>query len=231
MDRMGIVLAGAGGFALEVEQYIIDCAAAGRGLFDSDGSPVTAGDLVALDSKGADRSADFRTTSLTILDTDSGPRSDVHFLIAIGQPDLRRSVWLRLRERGARFATLVHPTAYVAGSSRVGRGCIVCPFGFVGVLADVGPNVALNVHCSIGHDAVVGDHSVLSPFACVGGESVLGAACLLGPACVVAPKKTIGAYSRISAGAAVYDDFGAGHLLVGNPARGRRMFAVPDGGA
>ncbi len=228
MDRIKIVLAGAGGFALEVEQYIVDCTSAGRGLFDDQGTPVAAADLVGVNYDRAERTADFQTQPLPVMDLDASSRPDVHVLVAIGQPELRRVVWHQLRGRGANFATLVHPSAYVAGSSRIEAGVIVCPFGFVGVAAKVGANVAINAHCSVGHDAIIGDHSVLSPFACIGGEAVLGDCCLLGPTCVVAPKKAVGAFTRISAGAVVYDDFGPGHLLVGNPAKGRQLFAAPD---
>ena len=35
---------------------------------------------------------------------------------------------IRLGRRGARFVSVIHPTAYVAASAQIGDGCIVAPF-------------------------------------------------------------------------------------------------------
>ena len=225
---MKVVLAGAGAFALEVEQYILDCHAAGHGLFGSDGSPVAKAELVGLHFDGSVRQQDFLTKSLMVLDSSSYLPSDVHFLIAIGNAQARRKVWTNLRSRGARFAKLVHPTSWVAPSARLGEGSIICPFAFVGILADVGRNVILTEHASIGHDAIVGDHSVLSPYACITGQVTLGEACFLGTSSVVIPQKTIGPFSKISAGAIACQDAAPNSLLTGNPAKVLRMFRVLD---
>jgi sugar O-acyltransferase (sialic acid O-acetyltransferase NeuD family) len=227
-SAMKIVLAGAGAFALEVEQYILDCHAAGHGLFGSDGSPVAKAELVGLHFDGSVRQRDFLTKSLIVLDSSSYLPSDVQFLIAIGNAEARRKVWTNLRSRGARFAKLVHPTSWVAPSARLGEGSIVCPFAFVGILADVGCNVALTVHASISHDAIVGDHSVLCPYACITGQVTLGEACFLGTSSVVIPQKTIGPFSKICAGAIACQDAAPNSLLTGNPAKVFRMFPVPD---
>jgi sugar O-acyltransferase (sialic acid O-acetyltransferase NeuD family) len=226
---MKVVLAGAGAFALEVEQYILDCHAAGHGLFGSDGSPVAKAELVGLHFDGPDRQRDFLTKPLMLLDSSSYLPSDVHFLIAIGvDAQARRKVWTNLRSRGARFAKLVHPTSWVAPNARLGEGSIICPFAYVGILADLGRNVTLSVHASIGHDAIVGDHSFLSPYACIAGKVTLGEACFLGTSSVVIPQKTIGPFSKISAGAIACQDAAPNSLLIGNPAKVLRMFGVPD---
>jgi len=225
---MKIILAGAGAFALEVEQYILDCRAAGRGIFDYDGTSIADVELVGLHFHGHGRLRDFQTSSLAVLDPGTEPPSEVRVLIAIGNAEVRRKVWGELCERGVRFATLVHPTSLVAPNASLGEGSIVCPFAFVSNLASVGNNVALNTYASVGHDSVVGDHTVISPYACLNGGVTLGAACFLGSGCIVTPQNKIGAFSKISAGAVVFNAAPSGSLLMGNPAKGRQMFRVPD---
>jgi sugar O-acyltransferase (sialic acid O-acetyltransferase NeuD family) len=225
---MKIVLAGAGAFALEVEQYILDCNGSGRGLLDSDGCVARLATLAGVHFTGHGRLDDFQTRSLAVLAADAELPADVHFLVAIGSAEARRQVWHALRARSARFATLVHPTAVLAATARIGSGTILCPFAFIGPLVTLGQNVLLNTYASIGHDGAVGDHSVLSPYACVNGHGSLGEACFLGSRAVVTPQRRIGAFSKISAGAIAFNDAEPGTLLLGNPAKGRRFFAIPN---
>ncbi len=225
---MDIVLAGAGAFALEVEQYILDCRAAGHGIFDDDGTPITDANLAGLYFKGNNRLDDFQTRALPSLDPGTKPSANVRVLIAIGNAEIRRNVWNELRKRGVRFAKLVHPTSVVARNASLGEGSIVCPLAFVGNLAAVGDNVMLNTYASVGHDSVVGEHTVLCPYACLNGSVKLGTACFLGSGCIVTPSLTIGAFSKIAAGAVAFDDAPPGSLLTGNPAKGRQMFKVPS---
>src|SRR5262245_59264672 len=111
---MKIILAGAGHFALEVEQYILDCRAAGRGIFDYDDTPILDAELVGLYFHEHGRLGDFQTRSLSVLDPGAEPPSKIRVLIAIGNAEVRRKVWGELRERGVRFVKLVHPTSVVA---------------------------------------------------------------------------------------------------------------------
>lgn len=225
---MKIVLAGAGGFALEIEQYIFDCRAAGRGLFDSDGSAISDVDLIGVHFDGHERLKDFQTRSLAIVARSGDVPFDVNFLIAIGNAEDRRKVWKNLRNRGAHFAKLVHPTSWIASGCRLGEGSIICPFACVGPLANVGCNVALTTHATVGHDTIIGDHCVLSPYACITGHVVLGEACFLGTSSVVIPQKKIGPFSKLSSGAVACQDAPPGSFLTGNPAKALRIFSVPE---
>jgi sugar O-acyltransferase (sialic acid O-acetyltransferase NeuD family) len=225
---MKIILAGAGAFALEVEQYILDCRAAGRGIFDYDNTPIADAELVGLHFREHARLGDFQTRPLAALDPGAEPPSKVRVLIAIGNAELRRKVWGELRERGVRFVKLLHPTSVVAPNASLGEGSIVCPFAFVSNLATIGNNVALNTYASVGHDSVVGDHTVISPYACLNGGVTLGAACFLGSGCLITEQNKIGSFSKVSAGAVVFEGAPSGSLLTGNPAKGRQLFRVSD---
>jgi sugar O-acyltransferase (sialic acid O-acetyltransferase NeuD family) len=150
------------------------------------------------------------------------------FVIAVGDPALRRKLAAAVVGRGGVLATLVHPRAYVTAGALLGPGCVVCPFAFVGTGARLTTNAVVNVHAAVGHDATVGEHAVLSPYAAVNGSATIDADAFLGTHATVAPGRRVGAGAKVSAGSVVLRDVPAGALAVGNPARSRVMF--PDAG-
>jgi sugar O-acyltransferase (sialic acid O-acetyltransferase NeuD family) len=226
---MNIILCGAGAFALEIEQYILDCKRAGSGIYDDVGRPANeSATLWGAVFTGNGRLSEFQTPNVRHCEPGKAEPEDAHYLIAIGDAVVRRRVWGELQAMSAHFATIIHPTSSIAQSVRIGRGVILCPFTFAGPLSVLGNNTAFNTYASVGHDSVVGDHCVFSPYACVNGAAKLGEACFLGSSVVVTPRKTIGAYSKVSAGSIVFSDARPGSLLIGNPAKGRQLFPVPS---
>lgn len=216
-DR-SLIIIGAGGYGREVLQYAADARNAGWpyrviGFLD--------------DAEGALGGFDVRAS--VIGNTSDIERFDgADFIVALGDPMLREAMAVRVSEGGGQLATLVHPTAYVAPSAVVGAGAVLCPFSLVGVDAVVGVNVSVNVYGSVGHDVVVGDHTVVSPYAALLGATSVGRCALLGTHATVTPGIAIGSHSKVAAGSVVTRSSEPGSLLIGNPAKGRVMFASPS---
>ena len=204
------LIAGAGGFGREILQYLRDLRFPLEGFLDDRADALAGFDL---GTAVLGRLADF-------------PLRDEHRLvISVGDPAGRRRLGDAAATRGARFLTLVHPTAYVAPNARLGAGCVVCPFAFIGVGAVLGDHVAVNTYASVGHDAQVGDCSVFSPYAVVNGAVVLGEEVFLGTHATVTPGLTVGRSAKITAGAVAVRPVPAYALAVGNPARSRVLYA------
>jgi UDP-3-O-[3-hydroxymyristoyl] glucosamine N-acyltransferase len=108
-----------------------------------------------------------------------------------------------MRDCGARLFTYVHRSAWVAGSSNLGEGVVVCPNSLVNAGARVGDNVAINVFCSVGHGAQIGAHSVLSPYCSLSGDSVLGEGGFMGTRATLFPKTVLGSDCIVDAHSAV----------------------------
>src|SRR4051812_41002588 len=79
------------------------------------------------------------------------PQPDDAFLCAVGNPVLRRSLSMQIKERGGRFETLRHPTALVAPGALVAEGALICPFALVSADAHVGEGAAIYYHSSVDH--------------------------------------------------------------------------------
>lgn len=209
-----LVIFGAGGFGREVFAYAQDAGMNVAGFVD--------------DNRHALDGLDLGTAILGSLSSIADGATRYDWAIAVGDTAVRERVHRELRARGARIVTVVHPTAYVASSATVGQGCVVAPFALIAAHASVGANVALNTYASVGHDATVGDHCVFSPYSAVNGDVTLGAGVFLGSGAIVTPGRRVGRWSKISVGSTVTRDMEPGSMIVGNPAKGRVMFQVPD---
>jgi sugar O-acyltransferase (sialic acid O-acetyltransferase NeuD family) len=207
-DVCRILIVGAGGFGREVLTWARDTWSA-----DSD-------KLIGFLS--ADRNVlDGRVCDLPILGdpADFAPSTGDAFLLAIGIPHVRRRVAEILESRGARFLSLVHPTAIVAPTASVGSGSIVCPFAIVSDASRIGPFALLNYGSSVGHDAVVGTFGVLSPYAAIAGNAELGLDGFMGLHASLGPGCRVGASSKISANSCALSDAPAQSLIFGVPGR------------
>jgi sugar O-acyltransferase (sialic acid O-acetyltransferase NeuD family) len=208
-----LIIVGAGGFGWEVAQYARDMGIQSeplqvKGFLDDDPAK-----------------PNHNHHKLPILGNtrDYPIQSTDRFLISVGDPAMRREIQERLRARGATFASLVHPRAYVSPSAKIGSGCIIAPFATVGSYACLEDHVLLNIFASAGHDTHVGSFCVLSPYAVVSGSSVLEDGVFVGAHGVVTPDKRIGSNAQVAAGAVVYRDLPSDVLAVGNPAKAARL--------
>lgn len=211
-----IAIFGAGGFGLEVASYLRDLDQTVSHIVD----------------EGTPRLEDMRSIlgSNLALHTslESLARTNVKkVVIAIGEPLLRRTIAFKVKEQGLALETVLHPRAYIAHSASISAGCILAPFSFVGPFATLAENVAVNVRGSIGHDAQIEAHCVLSPHVALNGQTHCREATFLGAGAVMLPGTQLGAFSKVSSGSVLKEDFPDGFLLHGNPAKGRQMFAVP----
>lgn len=147
------------------------------------------------------------------------PAPDDVFLLAIGAPAARLQIAATLTARGAQFYTLIHPSAIVARTARLGRGVIVCPFALVSAGSRVGDFVTINSYSSVGHDAVLGDGCTLSSHVDLTGAVQLGAAVMVGSGASVLPRVQVGARATVGAGAVVMRRVAEGATVYAQPAK------------
>ncbi len=191
-----IVIAGGGGFGLELHGYIAADIVAGRlpgcvlaGLLDDGESCQVSRKLPELPHLGS------------LQEYQACPNEAV--VIAVGQPESRQKMARVLYERGARLLTYVHYSAWLAASASLEDGIVICPNSLVNAGAVVERNVLINVFCSVGHGAWVGEHSVLSPYCSVSGDAQLGGCCFMGTRATILPKVNLGRNCIVDAHTAV----------------------------
>lgn len=146
---------------------------------------------------------------------------EVAFLIAIGGDRGADRVELatRLAHAGLRPISVIHPTAFVAGSAGIAPGCQVLARAVVGVEARLGEQTIINTAASVDHECILGRGVHVAPGATVCGTVTIGDFVLVGAGAVVLPRLRIGEGAVIGGGAVVTNDVEPGAIVVGNPAR------------
>ena len=141
------------------------------------------------------------------------------FVCALGNPDTKRYAIARLLGLGARFVTLIHPTATIGKRVFIGDGCVVCPQAVVTADARLGRNVVLNLAATVGHDVEIGDWSTMSCHVDVTGKAIVGASVFAGSHACILPGVKVGDRAIIGAGSVVTRNVSAGTTVFGVPAR------------
>jgi len=141
------------------------------------------------------------------------------FLFAIGDIDIKKDLVIKLKEKGAKFLTLIHPTAIVAKTTKIGEGVIICPFCLVSDNVLLGDFVMMNIYSSCGHDVKVGSYCILSPYATLNGFVILEEEVFLGTHTNVIPYKRVGCKSKISANSVAMRDVPPNKIVFGVPGK------------
>jgi sugar O-acyltransferase (sialic acid O-acetyltransferase NeuD family) len=211
-----LVIVGAGGFARETAQAVADAGeftllghlddnAALHGT-EVDGVPVLGGcDLVR-------------------------ELPNARVVVCVGNPRdyaARARLVHRLALPVERYATVVHPTAAVSATSRIGPGSVLLAHCALTAAVRVGAHVAVMPHVVLTHDDVVEDFATLTSGVRLGGSARLERGAYVGSGALVREGTTIGAWSLIGMGSAVLGDVPPGEVWVGSPARRLRAADAP----
>ena len=141
------------------------------------------------------------------------------FLFAIGNIETKKRLIEKLKNKGAKFLTLIHPTAIVASTKKIGEGVVICPFCLVSDNVQLGDFVMINSFVTCGHDVKVGKYSILSPYVSLNGFVILEDEVFLGTHATVIAGKRVGYRSKVSANSAVMRNVPPNRIVFGVPGR------------
>ena len=142
--------------------------------------------------------------------------------IVTGQiaPASRHARTTRARELGfTDFPWLIDPSAVVAQSSDVARGCYVNALAVIASKSELAQFVFVGRCSSVGHHCRLEEFTTVGPGVTIASSCHIGRGAMIGAGATLLPRKTIGANSVIGAGAVVVDDVPDNTIVVGNPAK------------
>lgn len=90
------------------------------------------------------------------------PQENDYFLLGISDITFRNVVIDKMQVKGARFITLIHPTALIAEDAIIGVGCTIAPFCMIGPKTVLGDFNQLTAYSAVSHDCVLGRNNTFS---------------------------------------------------------------------
>ena len=145
------------------------------------------------------------------------PSENEVFAMGIASPHGKEAVAGILKSRGAKFATIIHPAAFVEETAILGEGCMISRGSTIGDCAVLGNFVHVS-GSMIGQDAEIGDFATTTGFANIT-NAKLGKRVFVGSHAVILNGRRIDDDAFICAGSIVFHNIKSGVKVLGNPAR------------
>ena len=140
------------------------------------------------------------------------------FIVALGDPKWRKHYAELMEKRGANFISLIHRTASLGNTVKVGKGCYIAHNAILTADIQVGDHVCIFHGAMIGHDCVIGDYCHLSAQVFLGGGVRIGNGAVLHPGSRIVPHKRIGECAVVGIGSAVISNVKPNTTVFGVPA-------------
>lgn len=142
-----------------------------------------------------------------------------HFLVAIGDPLVKKRVIEKIKNMNIGFANLISKRAIASSEFIKGQGTIICDGVIITVNCEIGSHVLLNLNVTMGHDVTIGNYCSIMPGANISGNVTIGEATLIGSGAVILQGIMIGSNVKVGAGAVVTQNVPDNCTVVGVPAR------------
>ncbi len=141
------------------------------------------------------------------------PTLETHYSIGVLDLNLRLRIEQMCESKAYQPCTLIHPSAYVASTARIGKGCFIAPHVAIGIDANLGDHSIVHFHSSIGHGARIGRHCAILPGARISGRVTLENGVLIGSNAFIFQGTKIGEGAKIDALTYVKDEVPARRVI------------------
>ena len=138
---------------------------------------------------------------------------------ALGNPSVRKKYVEALLCKGAKFETLVHPSAYIGRNVVIGQGCVVMQRTVLTAGLKVDDFVNIGVGTTLSHGNYIGEFSQFATNCSIAGEVKIGKFVECGSSVTVIPHISVGDYALLCAGAVIFKDVKSFEKVIGNPGR------------
>lgn len=141
-------------------------------------------------------------------------------VVAIGNSQIREEV-VRLLPTDVKTPNIIHPAVQFLDEGRInmGTGNIICAGNIFTTDINIGDFCVVNLSCTIGHDAVLGDFTSIMPGVNISGGARLNKGVYVGTGAKLIKATTLGEFCKVGAGAVVDMDVSPYTTVVGIPAK------------
>jgi len=146
-------------------------------------------------------------------------KSMFKLIVAIGNNVTRQRMITELQLPIDQYATIIHPTAVISPSVKIGYGTVIMPNAVINAHTFIGNHVIINTSSVVEHDNTIEDYVHIAPHATLTGGVMVGEGTQVSAAATVVPNISIGAWSLLGAGSTVIGNIPAYSKAVGSPAK------------
>lgn len=147
-------------------------------------------------------------------------KEDIAVVVAIGDNKLRNELLNKFRNLGFNTLNLIHPSAYISKSAKIGFGVYIHANSFVWTQSIISNNVILSPFAMVAHHTFIGEGVSISANAMVGSYVEINERVMVGiNAGIISKKIIIGCDSIIGASSIVLNSIEPKTVVVGNPAK------------
>lgn len=143
---------------------------------------------------------------------------ELYVVNAIGNPIIKKKVMDRLCDSKNTYPVLIHPSVIYSDKVIFGEGSIICAGNIITVNIEIGKHVIINLDCTIGHDAILGDYTTVLPSVNVSGFVTTEECVSIGTGSAIIQGVSVGKNTVIGAGSVVVKDLPENCIAVGAPA-------------
>ncbi len=144
---------------------------------------------------------------------------EMYVVNSIADPIVKKKIMEKISNSKNMYPVLIHPSVICSERAKIGEGSIICAGNIISVDAKIGKHVIINLDCTIGHDAVLGDYTTILPSVNISGAVNLEECVNFGTGGAIIQGLRIGKNTIIGAGSVVVKDLPANCTAVGIPAR------------
>jgi sugar O-acyltransferase (sialic acid O-acetyltransferase NeuD family) len=138
---------------------------------------------------------------------------------SITLPAKRKDIYVKFRNDGYSFVSVIHPSATIIDYVKIDEGVQIMAGAIVQTGCTIAENVIINTGAIVDHDCKIGPHVHIASGAVLSGCIKIGAMSHIGTGATIVQGIKIGDDVIVGAGAVVIKDIPHGKKVVGNPAR------------
>lgn len=145
----------------------------------------------------------------------------LNLVLAVADSELKKKLVNKISNALVKYPVLIHPSVNHDDfqNLKFGEGSIICAGNVFTTDIQIGSHVLLNLHCTVGHDCIIGDFSNIMPGVNISGKVTLEEGVYIGTGAKIINYVTIGKYTTIGAGATVVNNIESDSVAFGTPAR------------
>lgn len=145
--------------------------------------------------------------------------ADDVFISALGESVYREKYVSLLKDKGAEFINLIHPTVILSDGVQLGKGNVIFPQVHISNNVTIGDHTLILTNAILGHDVVFSDYTTAGAFVFLGGGAKIDYGAYVGTRSTILPNARVESFAYVGASSLVLKKVSYKTKVFGIPAK------------